>query len=191
MAMEAAPARLSYLREMGCSFSLRGKSSPLILSDLPITKTIDEVIVHHSDRLHVRINDRRADEAKSPVLEVLAECVGFGRSRRNLSYRLPSVKLGPSLDKTPAVGVKVLELFLNFEECACVAHCRFDLHPVANDLRIRCELLDLSLGVMRDFLRIEFVERAAITFPLFSTSDQLNPACAPESTRTSKCLRSL
>ena len=39
--------------------------------------------------------------------------------------------------------------------------------PVANDLRIGCKLLDLSLGVVRDFIRIEFVERAAITFPLF------------------------
>src|SRR5882672_9658206 len=150
-----------------CTFSLRGKSSPLILSDLPITETLDEVIVHHSNRLHVRIDDRRADEAESPVLEVLAECVGFGRSRRNLSYRLPSVKLGPPADKTPAVGVKVLELFLDFEECACVAHCGFDLHPVANDLRIRYKLLDLSFGVARNFLRVEFVERAAITFPLF------------------------
>src|ERR1700688_4452014 len=79
-------------------------SSLLILPDLPITETIDEVIVYHSNRLHVRINDRRADEAESPVLEVLAECVGFGRSRRNLPDRLQSVKLAPPADKTPAVG---------------------------------------------------------------------------------------
>src|SRR5258707_15836805 len=103
---------------MGCTpciFLLRGKSSPLILPDLPITKTIDEVIVHHSNRLHVRINDSRADEAKSAVLEVLAECFRFGRSRRNLPRSLPVVKLGPSLDKTPAIGIETPELFLNFE----------------------------------------------------------------------------
>src|SRR6267154_5414929 len=139
----------------------------LLLPDLPIPETIDDVIVHHSNRLHVGINDRRADEAESAVLEVLAECLGFGRSRWNLPRSLPAVKLGPPADKTPAVGVKVPELFLDFEECPCVPHCGFDLHPVANDLRIRCKLLDLSLGVVRDFLRIEFVERAAITFPLF------------------------
>src|SRR5713226_8779929 len=142
-------------------------SAPQARGDLPITETIDEVIVYHSNRLHVRINDRRADEAESPVLEVLAECVGFGRSRWNLPRSLPVVKLGPPADKTPAVGVKVPELFLDFEECASVAHCGFDLHPVANDLRIRCKLLDLSLRVVRDFLRVEFVERAAISFPLF------------------------
>src|ERR1700730_19348370 len=144
-----------------------GRFSLLVLPDLPITETIDEVIVYHSNRLHVRIDDRRADEAESPVLEVPAECIGFGRSRRNLPRSLPAVKLGPSPDKTPAIEIETPELFLNFEECACVAHCGFDLHPVANDLRIRCELLDLSLGVVRDFLRIEFVERSAITFPLF------------------------
>src|SRR5882672_5922751 len=101
-------------------------------SDLPIAETIDDVIVHHSNRLHVRIDDRRADEAESPVLEVFAECVGFGRSRWNLPRSLPLVSLGPPADKTPAVGVKVPELFPDFEECARVAHCGLDLHPVAN-----------------------------------------------------------
>src|SRR5882762_4761575 len=116
-----------------CS-SLRGRSSPLILTDLPITETIDEVIVYHSNRLHVRINDRRADEAESPMLEILAECLGLRRSRWNLPRSPPVVQLGLPADKTPAVGVKI---------------------------------------------------------PFFRTSDQFKPACAPESTRTSKCLRSL
>src|SRR5439155_18361048 len=49
-----------------------------ILPDRPIPETIDDVIVHHSNRLHVRINDRRAAEAESPGLEVLAECGGLG-----------------------------------------------------------------------------------------------------------------
>src|SRR5260221_13213531 len=139
----------------------------LLLPDLPIAETIDDVIVYHSNRLHVRINDRRADEAESPQLEVLAECVGFGRSRWNPPLSLPVVELGPAADETPAVGIEVAEPFLDFEKRACVAHCGFDLHPVANDLRIGCKVLAFSLGVARDFLRIEFVERAAIPFPLF------------------------
>src|SRR5258705_512911 len=64
----------------------------LLLPDLPIAETIDDVIVHHSNRLHVRINDRRANEAESPEPEVLAECVGFGRSRWNLPRSLPVVR---------------------------------------------------------------------------------------------------
>jgi len=58
-------------------FSLFDLRSPKLL-DLAITKTIDEVIVYHSNRLHVRINDRRAYETESPLFEVLAECIGFG-----------------------------------------------------------------------------------------------------------------
>src|SRR2546427_8087991 len=52
----------------------------LCLADFAVSKALDEVIVYHSDRLHVGIDDRRTDEAESPVLEVLAKCVGFGRS---------------------------------------------------------------------------------------------------------------
>src|ERR1700758_5227030 len=134
--------------------------------DLPITKTIDEVIVYHTNRLHVRVNDRWANEAESPVLEILAECLGFGRSRGNLSRSFPAVEFGPPADEPPAVGVKLLKLFLDLEKCACVADCGLDLHPVADDFRIRYKPVDLSLGIARDFLGIEVVEGATITFPL-------------------------
>ena len=46
--------------------------------DFPISEAADEVIVHHADGLHVRVNDGRTDEAESAVLEILAERVGFG-----------------------------------------------------------------------------------------------------------------
>ena len=45
---------------------------------LSISETADEVVVHHADRLHVRIHDGRTDEAESAPLEILAERVGFG-----------------------------------------------------------------------------------------------------------------
>ena len=54
------------------------KNQIIALSDLAITKTIDEVIVYHSDGLHVGINDRRTNETESAMLEVPAECIGFG-----------------------------------------------------------------------------------------------------------------
>src|SRR5882672_10523501 len=98
----------------------------LLLPDLPIPEAIDDVIVHHSNRLHVRISDCRADEAESPELEVLAECLGFGRSRRNLPRCFPLVELRPPADKAPAVGVKLPELLLDLEKCTCVAHSGLD-----------------------------------------------------------------
>ena len=54
------------------------KNQIIALSDLAITKTINEVIVYHSDGLHVGINDRRTHETESAMLEVFAECIGFG-----------------------------------------------------------------------------------------------------------------
>jgi hypothetical protein len=48
--------------------------------DLPITETIDEMIVHHSNGLHVGIHDGRTDETESATLKVLAEHIGFDSS---------------------------------------------------------------------------------------------------------------
>ena len=49
----------------------------LELPSLSISETADEVVVHHADRLHMRIDDGRTDEAESAALEILAEGVGF------------------------------------------------------------------------------------------------------------------
>ena len=107
-----------------------------MLPELPITETIDEMIVYHSNGLHVGIHDRRTNETESAMLEVLAEPIGFGRSCRDLSHDLPPVKPWLSVNETPAIGVEAAKLFLDFEKCACVAHGGLDLDSVANDLRI-------------------------------------------------------
>src|ERR1700752_3108501 len=138
-----------------------------LTQDLSITEAVDEVVVHHSNRLHECIDDRRSDETESPVLEILAECLGFRRSRGDLSRSLPAVEFGLPADEPPAVGVEFPELFLDLEKCACVANRGLDLHPVADDLGIRYKPVDFSFGIARNFLGIEFVERAAITFTLF------------------------
>src|SRR5690349_7080323 len=110
------------------------QNKPLLY--LRITETIDEMIVYHSNRLHVGIHDRRANETESPTLKVLAERIGFDRSRGNLSHDLPPVKLWLSVNETPAIGVEASKLFLDFEKRACVAHRGLDLRAVANDFRI-------------------------------------------------------
>src|SRR5437879_13138341 len=110
------------------------KAAGSLPDDLRITETIDEVIVHHSNGLHVGINDCRTNETESAMLEVLAERIGFDRSCRNLSHDLPPVKLWLSVNETPGIGVEASELFLDFEKRACVAHGGFNLHTVANDL---------------------------------------------------------
>jgi len=67
------------------------------------------MVVYHSDGLHVGIHNRRTNETQSAMLEVLAECIGFGRSRRNLPRGFPPVQLWPSVNETPAVGIEAPE----------------------------------------------------------------------------------
>jgi hypothetical protein len=59
---------------LACSRRWKNSLEPLSLS---ISEAADEVVVHHADRLHVRIHDGRTDEAESALLEILAERVGF------------------------------------------------------------------------------------------------------------------
>ena len=55
---------------------------------------------------HIGIDDRRTNETESATLKVLAESIGFDRSRRNLSHAIPLVKLGLSVNETLAIGVE-------------------------------------------------------------------------------------
>src|ERR1700682_2199980 len=81
--------------------------------NLSISETLDEVIVHHADCLHVRINDGRTNEAESPLFEILAKRVRFSRGSWNLPHCLPPVEFGSSIDEPPAISVKTFQLFLN------------------------------------------------------------------------------
>src|SRR5712675_2043647 len=67
-----------------------------------IAEATDEVIVHQSSRLHVRIRDCWPDEAESPQLEILAQCLGFGGSRWNLSRSLPAASAQATSSVRPA-----------------------------------------------------------------------------------------
>ena len=80
----------------------------MILPDLAITETIDEVIVYHADGLQVGIYDGRTNKTESATLQVLAEGIGFERSRRNLSHGLPEVKRIMSEPQTPKVDAVVI-----------------------------------------------------------------------------------
>ena len=104
--------------------------------NFPISEAVDEVIVHHADCLHVRVDDGGTDEAESAALEILAERVGLGGGCWNLSRRLPVIKLRPPPDKMPAVGVLRIEeagkniLSLRLDD-PCIRRIRY-LPPARN-----------------------------------------------------------
>src|SRR5438445_436900 len=80
---------------------------------------------------------------------------------------LVALQLAPPIEQAPAIRVKTSELFLNREKCARVAYRGCDFQPVSNDRRIHRQLLDATLGIACDLLRIELAESVAITFAFF------------------------
>ena len=71
------------------------------LRDRRVSETMDDVIVDNSDRLHVRVHDRRSDELETSPLQILAPCIREFGPRRNVPHRLPP--LDESHGKYPIV----------------------------------------------------------------------------------------
>src|SRR5258708_105010 len=102
---------------------------------LAVSETVDQVIVHHPDRLHVGVDDGRADEAEPALLEILAERVGLRGSRWDFLGPFPAIQQWVTIDEAPAVGIEAPKLVLDGEELARVAHRGFNLTAIADDRR--------------------------------------------------------
>src|SRR5262245_51979847 len=136
-----------------------------------MAEAVDQVVVDHADRLHVRIDDGRADEVETALLEIFAEGVGRLGSRRNIPDGTPTILDGPPVDEAPLVRVEASELLLHPEKRARVAHCRGDLATVAHDARIAEQRGDLALAVARHLRRIEPIEGATVGVALAQDGD--------------------
>src|SRR4029079_13374714 len=119
----------------------RTRSESIKPANLAIAETVDQMVVHHSDRLHVGVDDGRTNEGKSATFEILAERVRFGRGCRN-PRRPPPIHFRSPADEAPTIGVERSELFLNLEERARVADCARDFQAVSNDPGVRDEFLN-------------------------------------------------
>src|SRR5258708_8666836 len=136
------------------------------LDDLPMSKAIDEMVIHHPDGLHVRIDDRRAYEREAAAFEILAHCVRLGGVSGNLPHRSPSVLDRATVHEAPLVRVEAAELPLDFEKRLGVLDRRFDLRSVAHDTRVSKQRRDLPFVVTGDLLGIEPIEGAPVGVPL-------------------------
>jgi VWFA-related protein len=136
------------------------------LPNLPVAEAGREVIVHHPDRLHVRIDYGRSHEAEAARLQILAERVGLRGRGRDLPHRAPSIHARAPTDEPPAVGIERAEFRLHLEEPAGVVHGSFDLQPVADDGGILHEALDAAAIEARDGGGIELGEGTPISLSL-------------------------
>src|SRR5712691_11960648 len=104
-------------------------------ADVTVSETVDQVIVDHADRLHVRVNHRRSDEAEPAALEIAAKRVRLGGRCRNLAQRAPAILPWPAIDKLPAIRVEASEFFLHDKKRLGVPHRGGDLQPVPDHHR--------------------------------------------------------
>src|SRR5438552_3098623 len=93
----------------------------------------DEMVVHHARRLHVGVDDRRADEVEASRSQVQAQPLGLPRARRQLADRGPAVLDRSPVDEAPYVCVERAEILLHGEEGARVLDRGRDFHPVPDD----------------------------------------------------------
>jgi hypothetical protein len=104
--------RLSLLRQPALSKTrgrvIRSYAEP---PHITISETVNQMIVHHADRLHVRVNHRGSDEAESATNEVFAERVGLARRGGDLAQRRPPVLARPAVDELPAIRVETSVFF--------------------------------------------------------------------------------
>ena len=124
-----------------------------------------QVIVNHPDRLHRRVDRRRADEDEAAPLELLRERLRFGGGRLEVRSRpggRPFVvrRVGPDqLVEGLAPGVQLPRRLR-------VRDCRLDLAAVADDSLVREQPAHVPRPVLRDLLDLEPVEGAAEVLPL-------------------------
>src|SRR6266404_5074403 len=79
--------------------------------NVAISETVDEMIVDHSDGLHVAVDHSGSDEAESSPLQIAAEHVGLARRGGNLAHGFPSILSRAAVDKLPAIRVEAAVFF--------------------------------------------------------------------------------
>ena len=110
-----------------------------------VTKTGQHMVVHHTDGLHVGIDDGRTDEGESSILQVRAESLRFRRHRRYLVHGFPFIENGFSSNELPDVGIETAKLLLHFQKSLRIVDGGTDLELVADDRRILQQALIIRL----------------------------------------------
>ena len=70
------------------------------------------MIVDHSNGLHERIADRRADESEPPAFQVSTQGIGDRRVTGNVLERFPAIADRSPFDELPNIRIKAADFFL-------------------------------------------------------------------------------
>src|SRR5260370_17488713 len=97
------------LAAVPCRRGLRGTSAPE-LGDLAMSKAVDQMVIDHPDRLHVRIDDRRTHEGEATALQIVAQGGGLGAARGDIAFGSPAVLHRPTVAEAPPVPLHTPQL---------------------------------------------------------------------------------
>src|SRR5579875_2721079 len=134
-------------------------------SEMRMSKAVDDVIVHHPDRLHEGVADRRADEPAPVSLQIGAQSMRFRRGSRYVGERAPGVYPGPAIYIAPEEGIEGTELILDATHGACVIDRCLNLGTIADDTAIHQQPLDVGLTIPGDGCDVETLEGCAVSLP--------------------------
>ena len=110
------------------------------------------MVIDHPDRLHVRVDDRRTDEAEASAFEIPAHGVRLGAARRDLPDGSPAVLERATFDEPPLVRIEAAELVLHLAHgVKQLARARsfFVERRVRRDQRAQAHQLTVNGGVVQ------------------------------------------
>lgn len=99
-------------------------------------ETRHQMIVHHADRLHVRITNGGTDKFETISQQIPTQRVGNFRARRNFFHAFSPVDHRSAIDEPPQIGIEAAEFLAHFQERHRVLDGGVDFQPVANDAGI-------------------------------------------------------
>src|SRR5438094_4448509 len=133
------------------------------------------MIVDHSDRLHQRVADGRADEFESASQQIPTHRAGFSSARGHLRHRAPTILDWLPADKAPQISVETPEFFSYGEKYFRVLDCGHDLQAVAYDSPVAQQPFNIAPIVAGDVLRAISGERLSIVLPFFQNDRPAQP----------------
>jgi hypothetical protein len=82
----------------------------------PVPETRHQMIIHHSDCLHVCVANRRTNKFESTTKQVLAQGVGNIGPRGDFPHAFAVIDDGLALDKSPKITVETAEFIPHFQK---------------------------------------------------------------------------
>ena len=120
------------------------------------------MVIDHAGCLHERVANRGADEFESTAQQVTTHGVGFGSTRRYVSYGPPPILNWIAAKQTPKISVEASEFFFDVEKPFRVLDRSGDFQPVSHDAIVAEQSLDLSLAIAGNLFRAKSIERFSV-----------------------------